>query len=309
MGAALRRAGFDCNARIVVALPDGAVAALATVGIVCSAVAVLLDPKLTVAEVEARFTFLRPDAVLVLHGRELAARTAAIKQGLTIIEAITSNSGHLGIQFVVPQINALSAGLEAIPGAPAFILQTSGTTADPKSIPLSHQNILETTERIRLSYALTPQDRCLCVIPVYHAHGLVHTVLTPLVTGGSVAFPVNAMKLDFSEWFVALQPTWYSGGPTLHLAVLEKASAEPGARTIHSLRFIEAGGAPLTRNVHESLQTKLDVPLLQIYGCSEGGLVSANAVPPGASKLGTCGIPPAGTVIVVDKDGRRLPRR
>lgn len=55
---ALRGYAFGRNARIIVALPDGAMAALATVGMVCSAVAVLLDPRLTIAEVEARYQIL-----------------------------------------------------------------------------------------------------------------------------------------------------------------------------------------------------------------------------------------------------------
>ena len=303
---ALRGYAFGRNARIIVALPDGAMAALATVGIVCSAVAVLLDPRLTIAEVEARYRILRPQAVLLLHNVNSAARTVATQQGLPVIEVKLPTLTKLGIQFLKPHVNenfADSGQDPADPADPAYILQTSGTTAEPKLVPTAHRNMLEHAERMRVSYALTPEDRCLCATPIYHGQGLTHTVLTPLLTGGSIAFPESATKVDISEWFYYLQPTWYSGGPTLHRAVAEKASA---VRPMHSLRFIVSGGAPLPTEVHERLQAAFGAPVLQHYGCNEALLVSTNALPPGAANCGTCGIPPADTVTIVDKSGDRL---
>ena len=165
---ALRGYAFGRNARIIVALPDGAMAALATVGIVCSAVAVLLDPRLTIAEVEARYRILRPQAVLLLHNVNSAARTVATQQGLPVIEVKLPTLTKLGIQFLTPHVNEnfADSGQDppdpADPANPAYILQTSGTTAEPKLVPIAHRNMLEHAERMRVSYALTPEDRCLC---------------------------------------------------------------------------------------------------------------------------------------------------
>src|SRR5262249_23685623 len=73
----LRAAGFTRSARIVVALPGGAHAALAIIGVACSAVAIPLDPKLTLAEIGKRVALLRPDAVVLLEGTDSAARRVA----------------------------------------------------------------------------------------------------------------------------------------------------------------------------------------------------------------------------------------
>jgi acyl-CoA synthetase (AMP-forming)/AMP-acid ligase II len=53
------------------------------------------------------------------------------------------------------------------------------------------------------------------------------------------------------------------------------------------------------------LQGVLGVPVLEHYGTSEAAQISANLPPPGAAKLGTCGIPPANTIMIVGEDGRQ----
>ena len=243
--ACLRQAGFDRNARIAVALPTGAEAALAIVAVASSAAAVPLDPKLTFAEVESCLRILRPDAVL-LAGETVAARVAE-QHRLPLITAVFARDGKLAMQLTVPQIGPAAPLDDPDPDAPAFILHTSGTTADPNLVPFSHRNMLAAAARLQSWYALTPQDRCLSVSPIHYSHGITTTVMPPLLTGGSIAFAANPSLVELSEWFGELGPTWYSAGPTLQLAVLEKAQARPDARTVHSLRFISSAGAALPK--------------------------------------------------------------
>jgi oxalate---CoA ligase len=303
----LRQAGFGRDARIAVAVANSPEAALAIVAIACSAVAVPLDPKLTVAEVERCLLALRPSAVLALRGSDSAARRVAEQHGFHIIEAIVAQHGKFGLQLAAPRVGTALSLDDPDPEAPAFILHTSGTTADPNLVPFSHRNMLAVTKRLQAWFNLTPQDRCLNVSPVYYSHALTTTVLPPLLAGGSVAFPANASNVDLSEWLGALEPTWYSAGPTLHLSVLEKAQLRSDARTMHSLRFISSAGAPLAGDVHERLQTVLGVPVLEHYGSSETAQISTNLPAPGPSKPGTCGIPARDTVRIVGEDGRPLP--
>jgi 4-hydroxybenzoyl-CoA reductase gamma subunit len=307
MRAELRAAGFGANARIAIALPSGPHAALAIVAIACSAVAVPLNPKHTLDEIEKSFATLRPEAVLLLRGSDSAARRAAERKGLAIVEAIPASEGTLGLKVVAPQAITAAPPDEPDPEAPAFILQTSGTAAEPKSIPFSHRNMLAAAARLEAWFKLTPQDCCLSVSPVYYSHGLKVTVFTPLLTGGTVAFPADPSQFDYSEWFGTLRPTWYSAGPTLHRLIFDKTESIADAKTKHSLRFVLSGGAPLPRNILEGLQCALDVPVVEHYGSSEAAQIAANLPSPGRSKVGTCGIPWPGTVMIVDEDGRRLP--
>ncbi len=307
IGVGLRQAGFDRHSRIAVGIANGAEAALAIVAVAAAATAVPLDPKLTFTEVEKCLRILRPNAVLVPHGADSAARKVAEHLRLPIIEASVAHNGRLGLRLTVPTVGAAAPGDDPDPEAPAFILHTSGTTADPNLVPFSHRNMLAVAERVKFWFRLTPQDRCLSVSPLYYSHGITTTAMTPLLTGGSIAIPVNASKVDLSEWFGTLEPTWYSAGPTLHLSVLEKAKARSDARTMHALRFISSAGAALPPDIREDMEDALGVPVLEHYGSSETAHISSNMLPPGPSRPGTCGRPWPDTVIIVDAAGRRLP--
>ena len=189
----------------------------------------------------------------------------------------------------------------------AFILQTSGTTSEPKLIPTRHRNMLAAAARVKTWFDLSPQDRCLSVSPVFYAHGLHVTVFASLLSGGTSAFPSDASKFDFIEWFGALKPTWYSSAPTLHRLVFDHAKSVADIGNKHSLRFILAGGAPLPSDLQDGLKKIFGVPVVEHYGSSEGMQICANQLPPGLSKSGTCGVPWPDTVAVVSDDGRRLP--
>ncbi len=302
----LRQAGFADGARIAVALPSGAQAALTMAVLACSAVVIPLDPKLTFTELKRCMNILQPEAVLVLRDVNSPARRLAEHLNLPVIEMDSASAGNLALEFLPPQIGPGCSAGDPEPEAPAFILHTSGTTADPNLVPVSHRNLLAVRERLATWFELRPQDRCLSVGPVYYSHALTTTLLPPLLTGGSVAFPVNASKVDGSEWLCALRPTWDSAGPTLHLSVLDKLKARSDSRSMHALRFISSAGAPLASEIRAELETALGVPILEHYGSSETSQISANRLTPGACKSGTCGRPWPGIVMIADEDGQEV---
>jgi acyl-CoA synthetase (AMP-forming)/AMP-acid ligase II len=298
----LRGAGLGRDARIAVAVADSAQAALAIIAVASSAVAVPLDPKLTAAELDRCMRALRPAAVLVLRGASPAARAVAQRSGLPLIEAAVL-SGDLRLELAVPSVGPAQPLDEPDAAAPAFILHTSGTTAQPNLVPFSHRNLMAVAERLQTWFELSPADRCLNVSPVYYSHALTTTVIPPLLAGGSVAYPFNPTKVDLVEWLGALQPTWYSAGPTLQLSVLEKARELPDPRGMHRLRFISSAGAALQREVHAAMQDVLGVPVLEHYGSSETAQLAANQLPPRPCKPGTCGVPWPDTIMIVGEDG------
>ena len=307
--AALRTAGLSRSARIAIAMPNGPHAALAIVAVACSAVSIPLNPRQTLLEIEMGFAVLPPDAVLLVKGSDSVVRRVAQRTGIKILEATRSQDGILGIRIDEPQAGACASEEldEPDPDAPAFILQTSGTAAEPKLIPFSHRNMLAAAARLQAWFDLTSQDRCLSVSPPFYSHGLKVTVFTPLLTGGTVAFPTDAAKFDYAEWFARLKPTWYSAGPTLHRMIFDQTHSIGDAKPRHSLRFILSGGAPLPRNVLEELQQTLGVPVVEHYGSSEAAQIAANLPWPGHSKLGTCGVPWPDTLMIVGDDGQPLP--
>ena len=303
----LRSAGFGRLARIGVALPSDPHCALAIVAVACSAVAVPLNPKQTLDEIKTSLAALKPNAVIVLTGTESTVRRVAERESITIIEASTGTGGTLDIKLIAPRAPIAAADDEPDADAPAFILQTSGATSKPKLIPFSHQNLLATAARLQTWFNLTPRDRCLSVSPVHNFHCLKIAVFTPLLTGGSVAFPTDVTNFDYLEWFGAMRPTWYSTDPTQHRLVFEQTKIRTDIQATHSLRFVLSEGGQLRREVREGLQEALGVPVLEHYGSSEAALIAANLPPPGPNKPGTMGVPWPETLIIADEEGKRLP--
>jgi oxalate---CoA ligase len=306
--AALRRAGLSRSARVAIAVPNQPRAALATVSVSCSAVSIPLNPRQTLREIELCLSAVQPDAVLLINGVDSVVRRIAERRSVKILEMVQSRDGVLDFQIDSAQTvtRVSDEPHEPDPIAPAFILQTSGTSSEPKLIPTSHLNMLAAAARVRAWFDLKPQDRCLSVSPTFYAHGLHVTVFAPLLSGGSIAFPADASSCDCAEWFDSLKPTWYSAAPTLHRLVFDQTKSRADAKTRHSLRFILSGGAPLPIEVLEGLQQAFGVPVLEHYGSSEGLQICSNQLPPGRSKVGTCGIPWPDTIVIAAEDGTPL---
>ena len=190
--ARLRESGFDRSARVAVALPSGADAALTIVATASAAVAIPIDTQLTEPEIGGRLALLRPRAVIV-------PRRFALRPHASWLRAVASPSSRPAARARVssasistlPDSGPAAPGEEPDAASIAFILQTSGTNPTPKLIPSSHGNMLASAARVQSWFGLTPADRCLSVSPVCYSHGLHVTVFTPLITGGSVAFPLN----------------------------------------------------------------------------------------------------------------------
>ena len=137
----------------------------------------------------------------------------------------------------------------------ALILHTSGSTGRPKRVPLSHKNLSISARNVARSYALTDKDVSLCVMPLFHVHGLVASTLATLATGGTVVVPGKFNPMNFWQTAEAHGATWYSAVPTIHqllLARVKKDAAEARRRREAALhpfvqRVAAAAGAARSR--------------------------------------------------------------
>ncbi len=88
-------------------------------------------------------------------------------------------------------------------------------------------------------------DVALCVMPLFHVHGLVASTLATLATGGTVVVPGKFNPLSF--WRVARDHgvTWYSAVPTIHQLLL--ARVEPGASSLPAPRSCASSGRAARR--------------------------------------------------------------
>jgi acyl-CoA synthetase (AMP-forming)/AMP-acid ligase II len=206
------------------------------------------------------------------------------------------------------------AGLQSGPITPpkvddvALILHTSGSTGRPKRVPLSHANLSISAANVARSYGLTSTDVSLCVMPLFHVHGLVASTLATLSTGGTVVVPGKFNPLSF--WRVARDHgvTWYSAVPTLHQLLLARTEAG-GARPAgaEKLRFIRSCSASLPPPVMHDLEERFGAPVLEAYGMTEAAhQMASNPLPPGQRKPGSVGRGTDVRVSIMDANGKHL---
>ena len=164
--------------------------------------------------------------------------------------------------------------------------------AGPSACRSTHANLSISAQNVARSYALDPDDVSLCVMPLFHVHGLVASTLATLATGGTVVVPAKFSPLSF--WRVARDHgvTWYSAVPTMHQLLLRaRRSGDPRRPAgAEQLRFIRSCSASLPPQVMHALEAAFGAPVLEAYGMTEAAhQMASNPLPPAARKPGSVG--------------------
>ena len=148
-----------------------------------------------------------------------------------------------------PSGDAAANGGLAQPDDVALVLHTSGTTSRPKIVPLTQRNLVRVGPQHRATLALTADDRCLNIMPLFHIHGLMAAVLSSLRAGASVFCTPGFNALQFFAWLDEAKPTWYTAVPTMHQAILARAARNQDIVDAAKLRFIRSSSSSLPPQV------------------------------------------------------------
>lgn len=192
---------------------------------------------------------------------------------------------------------------QAQPEDVALVLHTSGTTGRPKAVPLSHRNLTRTMKNIQATYKLTPEDRTMLVMPLFHVHGLLCGFLAPLLSGGSVIVPGAFSASTFWPQFLEHKANWYTAVPTIHQILLR--TARPATKP--NIRFIRSCSSPLSPKVFHELEKAFDAPVLEAYAMTEAAhQMTSNPLPPGKRQPGSVGLGQGVEVKILDQEGKEV---
>jgi acyl-CoA synthetase (AMP-forming)/AMP-acid ligase II len=294
----LAASGIGPGDRVAIALPNGLPVLVAVLAATAAGTAAPLNPAYRYDE----FCFYLRETgarliVLPADGAE-DARRAAADCGVPVATVESLAAGR-------PSRRALPR--EPVPEDIALVLHTSGSTGRPKRVPLRHANLAASVANVVDTYRLTPEDVSLCVLPLFHVHGLVASALATFASAGTVVVPPKFSSSSFWRLVRNHGVTWYSAVPTVHQMLLARLGAAPpdGAG---QLRFIRSCSAALPPPVMAELESRLGVAVLEAYGMTEAAhQMASNPLPPAARKPGTVGPGTGVRIGILGPDGTELP--
>ena len=305
LAATLQGWGVGRGDRVAFALPNGIeVVALFLATTATAATAAPLNPAYTRDEFRFYLSDIGARAVIVPAGGGEAAREA-VPAGALLIEATLTSDGNVGLERLG---GPPGTAAHDRPGADdtALFLHTSGTTSRPKGVPLSHRNLIVSTANIVETYALAADDVALCVMPLFHIHGLVASTLSTLAAGGTVVVPPRFSASAFWPCVAAYTPTWYSAVPTIHQVLLARADADHAPHK-SSLRFIRSSSAALAPATMQGLEDRFGCPVIEAYGMTEAAhQMASNPLPPGERRPGSVGRGTGVRIGIMDETGALL---
>ncbi|GAB4002091.1 class I adenylate-forming enzyme family protein [Nocardioides ultimimeridianus] len=192
------------------------------------------------------------------------------------------------------------------PGDLALLVYTSGSTGRPKGVMLDHANLAAMIASMGEAIAVTAEDHCLLVLPLFHVNAICVSWLTPMSVGAQLSVLERFHPVEFVSSIAELRPTYFSAVPTIysHLVALpDEVSADTS-----SVRFAICGAAPAPPELFAAVERRFGFPLVEGYGLSEGTCASTCNPVDGVRKPGTVGIAlPGQTVATMAPDGTLVP--
>jgi carnitine-CoA ligase len=197
------------------------------------------------------------------------------------------------------------------PDAPCVFIYTSGTTGFPKGVMHAQRTLILAGEGFVARMHLQPDDRLLCILPMFHINALFYSLAGALAAGATL---ILLPRFSASTFWIEAARTRATEANTI-AAVSNILMRRPRSEFVPSHTLRKIYGAPFTAETYDVFAREFGVPtLIEGYGMSEipGAL---NNPFDGPHKVGSMGKPSVhpdpsiqlAQLKVVDDDGAELP--
>ena len=198
-------------------------------------------------EDDSRIQFILGDAEVktIFVADDQAARCQPWGAALPKLRHVLAFTGEKGLDTRLSATGPLDELPDLSAATEALIVYTSGTTGPPKGVVLEQSNLLADAQAIADWHKFGPNDRAMCILPIHHVNGTVVTLMTPLISGGSIVLNRRFRAHSFWQTLADEQCTWTSVVPTI-LAFLCEGRADLTQLNLSRFRHIVCGAGPLT---------------------------------------------------------------
>ena len=288
--------------------------------------AMLLDPAMGSQRANELIALTEPRGLLVdqalVKNWELAKQAGFIleikrekqKKGLLFKKMLKGKSSANGTASSFPAIldRLAAADLPSRidPATIAYILFTSGSTATPKAVQISHQALWANLDTIRKVYKLEENDRVFNILTAYHTDGVVQGPVLAVLNTHTWYHPFEFAIDKIEQVFDSIYKhriTHFITVPTM-LAFLNKFS-DGFEDTFDNGDFknIITSASPLEKALWETFEQKFNTRIVNNYGLTET-VAGVSYCGPDADthRIGSIGVPVDCTFKIIDENGQEL---
>jgi acyl-CoA synthetase (AMP-forming)/AMP-acid ligase II len=298
----LQRHGVGRGDTVSLVMPNGCVTLEVLLGAMAcgctvNPVNLLSQPEqmaYVLAHSDCKLVFTAPE--WTARGRELLAN---ISRPIALVEVDPEGAGFRMPGAALPAHEPQADDL-------ALLMYTSGTTGRPKGVMLTQGNLAANARAIAAEHALTPQDRVLGVLPLYHINAFAVTMLAPLASGGSVAVAPRFSAQRFWSQAIESRCTWINVVPTIIAFLLE--GGQPPRDMLSRIRFCRSASAALSPAHLRAFEKRFGIGVIETMGLTETVAPSfSNPLDPAQRRIGSVGRACGGEARVIDAEGRPAP--
>ena len=281
LGALLRRQGLLPGERVVMALPNGADFFAAFYGVQrAGGIAVPAFPG-SGAERLLRLAGL-------CDARWMVAPAAAPPQRLSELRQLAASQGIRVL--TAPAAETAPQPATFLPVAPddiAYLQYTSGSTGDPKGVPLTHANLLTNVGQMIAGMEITARDVFVSWLPVYHDMGLILMTMAPFFLAAELHLLPTDLK-DVRPWLATISRRHgtFTAAPDYAYRLCLRQAEHPAAYDLSSLRVALNAAEPVRQQTIETFERAFGLKPVMVagYGLAEA-TVGVAMWPPGRPPL------------------------
>ncbi|MBT2583730.1 fatty acid--CoA ligase family protein [Planococcus sp. ISL-109] len=193
-------------------------------------------------------------------GEKLAQLQDAVKDKVRSFTAMLTNS------------EAFTGTVDVVEDDNAVILYTSGTTGKPKGAMLTHGNLYSNARDVAGYLQISPDDRVIATLPVFHVFALTVVVNAPLMQGATIVLVPRFAPQEVFAAIKASKATVFAGVPTMYNFMYQYPDGDPA--DFDSVRLAISGGSAMPVALLHNFEDKFNVRISEGYGLSEASPVT-----------------------------------
>ncbi len=307
----------DCVALILPNCPQFISSFFAVAGI--NSIVLLVNPALVEKEIQYYIEDSNAVSIITDAKRAEICRSIIARSGRKISLIVTDAPGHTDIDFNDLLKDKTDYENQGYFNGDVAYQYSSGSTGRPKRVAKTQKNLYVEADNFHVTTNTAASDNFLCLVPLFHAHGLGNCMLAAFYTGATLVLLEDIKKngIPITVPFVLRRQR------VLELIEKEKITVLPGVPFIFSaladtpddfrvdltnMRLCFSAGNFLTEDVFKKFVRRFGIYVRQLYGCTEVGSFSINLEPVDGIRYESVGLPMHNNEVkIVDDNLRSLP--